>query len=1008
MIRTRTLAHITASSLILLLAGVGVALVFVFARLAAEPFNLLPYLPKIQSVLKEKGYQLSLESAWLSFDGSLNIDARHIRIEPQNYPQEALTVQQANLAVAPLQLLLGRIAFSQVVLNQPQIPLTVTKSAMRVLGQAIAFKKTEQPTDFMDIVEFLNSGGPWGYFYSALRQAQVIDGLVEVTSSLLPGENLLQGLQFTFQRRWGTGEALSLKGLLTTREGSMPLNFSATHEPHADKVALQLNIKDANTALVEPFLPDFAKNRIALTTTITCKTDMGEGNKFIAPQLEISARDVAINIPETYDQPLRYSRITGLLGYSDSVDGTLYIKYLKATDSYNTTAEITGNISTLFALPTFNLTAQVPHGNKESVVQYIPHGKGHDWVADNIIAATIKNATIGFYGKLIDHRLDGTEGRAHFDITGDLNNVEVTTYKGLPNATELAGRYTWKGNDMRIMVHQANLGGQKLQDVAVEITPIYSEEPNQIRIIGTLTGTSQQALEYAASALNFKTPLQIKGQHISALSLSFPAKPELTLVETLFKSSSDLLDMETDMPLKFGHLVSNNAVLDITQNSLEFNSSGFLNEQPITMFWWEDLQNLFQKTKVEINGQLDASLLQDHLPFTGTIDGIFGTAFTLNQTGEGRYQYTLAGDLTDTHLDLPVLGWVKPGGEQAKIAVLGSVKNGGDIIVADALSLTGLHTQVQGRAEVNLRNLGQSKLDFTAFKIGQTDASIKYQPHALNVKGKSLFVGALSRPETSPTSPANKVALFDEGVVNVLLDKLILPQTTVQNLKVQFKRTGGWWQSGTLTAGLADNANLRLDIKTTKAGTEATIKSDNAGEVIKLLPINARFKGGALEGGMVFIKNKKDGKANGTGHIHIKKIRVLNAPILFNILQILSLEALTSPGEGMLFDTILTPLTYDGNIHFADTKIKGPTLGLKLKGDINLKDNTLLVKGTAIPMRGINQAIAKIPLIGPLLTGSQEALIAADFTVKGSFDDPKVSINPLSFITPGIIKDIFR
>lgn len=1013
MIKKRYIIHILASLFVLLLAGLGITVAIIFAKLAAQPMNLMPYLPKAQSFLAKRGYNLTLDSAWLSFDGSLNIDAKGIKLEPIQYPLEALTAKEAELDIAPAQLLLARIAFSKVVLKEPQMPVTMSKSAIRLLGQTMAFKRGEQPTDFIDIVEVLNSGGKWGYFYKALDHAAMVDGLVRIDSQLLPGEKTLQNLQLAFNRNWGTGETLTFEGLLNAAGSSVPIYVSADHESGADTMSMRARVEGASTTLVEPFLPEVVKDRASFTITTAFKGELGLGNKLITPILGISAREITINLPEAYDWPLKYTNLSALFGYSDEKEGTFIIKYLKATDAFGTTAVAKGDISHVFAKPKFNITAKVATGVKETVLQYIPHGKAHDWVAENVVAAKLKNASVGFYGTIVDHRLDGEEGRAYFDISGDIYDAEVKTHDGLPNATKVNARYEWQKGAMRILAHEGALGGQKAKDVSVEVTRMFDDGPTMIRIIGTATGSSQQALDYASTVLNFKIPLQVKGQHISALSLIFPAIKGLKLEDTTFKSSSDFLDMETDLPLGFGHLVSSNAVLDITQNSLEFNASGFLKDQPITMFWWENLQALFKQTKVELNGQVDAGVLQEHLPLKGTISGILGTAFTLEQTGDDIYKYTLAGDLVDTNLNLPELGWIKTAGETAKLSALGSVKNKGNIFIADALSLQGKDLDVQGRAELNITQFSQSKLDFTSLKLGQTDAMVKYQPNLLEIKGKSIYLGGLKFSDeetaTKPVTPKKETKFFQNGTVNIDVGKVILPENEITGLKANFKRSGGWWNSGSLSAKLTDKDTLTLKVQPAKNGVEANVKASNVAEVMKLLQVKDSFRGGTLDGSVIFTKDAKTAKAIGKGQINIRDIRVLNAPVLLNILQILSLEALTSPGEGMLFEKITIPVTYDGNIHIKDAKIKGPSLGFKLNsGDINLSDKTLHIKGTVIPVRGINQAIAKIPLIGPLLTGSQEALIAADFTVKGKFSDPKVSMNPLSFITPGIIKDIFR
>ena len=55
-----------------------------------------------------------------------------------------------------------------------------------------------------------------------------------------------------------------------------------------------------------------------------------------------------------------------------------------------------------------------------------------------------------------------------------------------------------------------------------------------------------------------------------------------------------------------------------------------------------------------------------------------------------------------------------------------------------------------------------------------------------------------------------------------------------------------------------------------------------------------------------------------------------------------------------------------------------------------------------------NAAINKIPLIGKIITGAEgEGLIGIKYNAKGNYEDPEFAINPLSILTPGIIRNIF-
>ena len=57
----------------------------------------------------------------------------------------------------------------------------------------------------------------------------------------------------------------------------------------------------------------------------------------------------------------------------------------------------------------------------------------------------------------------------------------------------------------------------------------------------------------------------------------------------------------------------------------------------------------------------------------------------------------------------------------------------------------------------------------------------------------------------------------------------------------------------------------------------------------------------------------------------------------------------------------------------------------------------------------INALLNKIPLIGQVITGIEgDGLIGVNFKVTGTYDEPNYNVNPLSILTPGILRSIFE
>src|SRR3546814_19362154 len=89
-------------------------------------------------------------------------------------------------------------------------------------------------------------------------------------------------------------------------------------------------------------------------------------------------------------------------------------------------------------------------------------------------------------------------------------------------------------------------------------------------------------------------------------------------------------------------------------------------------------------------------------------------------------------------------------------------------------------------------------------------------------------------------------------------------------------------------------------------------------------------------------------------------------------------------------------------------RIYGASLGITAKGSIDFDRDAIDLTGVVVPAYSINNFLSKIPLLGTILTGGEgEGLFAVVYTARGAVDHPDVSVNPLSVLTPGFLRNIF-
>ena len=86
----------------------------------------------------------------------------------------------------------------------------------------------------------------------------------------------------------------------------------------------------------------------------------------------------------------------------------------------------------------------------------------------------------------------------------------------------------------------------------------------------------------------------------------------------------------------------------------------------------------------------------------------------------------------------------------------------------------------------------------------------------------------------------------------------------------------------------------------------------------------------------------------------------------------------------------------------------GGALGVTAKGWLNPSEDQIDIDGTLAPAYVLNSIIGNLPVIGSILTGGEgQGLFAAAFRLTGSNNDPTVTVNPLSALTPGLLRHLF-
>jgi len=89
--------------------------------------------------------------------------------------------------------------------------------------------------------------------------------------------------------------------------------------------------------------------------------------------------------------------------------------------------------------------------------------------------------------------------------------------------------------------------------------------------------------------------------------------------------------------------------------------------------------------------------------------------------------------------------------------------------------------------------------------------------------------------------------------------------------------------------------------------------------------------------------------------------------------------------------------------------IRSGTMGFTASGVLYDNRDRINLSGTFMPANGVNLAVSSIPILGKLLSnGRDNGLFGITYKLSGQRNNPKLEINPLSIVAPGVFNKVFE
>ncbi len=627
--------------------------------------------------------------------------------------------------------------------------------------------------------------------------------------------------------------------------------------------------------------------------------------------------------------------------------------------------------------------------------------KTRTWIDENILGGIAKNGI----GQFHSHN-----GKPSVDLKFDIEHGKVRYLKTLPIIQDVRGRGHLTEKTFRAEIYEGFVIAPNNDRIDVFDASFFV--PNMIvkPATGEVELNAKASLQAALSMLDEKpfeflkkadlkptlATGQVTGSGKLKLLLIKGIKPE----EITFQATGTVTDVRSTRLVKNRILTADQLAVVATDKLIEIEGAVKLDGIDTQTKW---RMPLGKKTNKQSEIISEVTLNADNLRQLGVnfedgaISGAAPAALNIILKHKVLPRYTLTSNMQGLGLSVSSLSWSKPKKLKGKLSVQGKL---GENFTIDDFSVETAGLAASGNVkfsdgnkfkQANFRKLTVGKwlnAAVTIDSVGENSTKIIVKNGAADLRNVSFA------KKTKTGAP-----------MRVVLDRLVMADGIVlTDFTADLQNEKGL--KGQYSARINGGAKIDGTVFPHKNGTAAKVNALNAGEVLRSANLYSKGAGGKLH--LLLIPLNEEGHYKGT--FKIEKARVKQDNILAGLLNGISGIGLIQElaGEGIVFENI------DGQfilkpegVEVRKTSAIGVSIGISMDGNYISKTKEVQFEGVITPLYALNGTLERV--FGKLFGRQRgEGLFSFVYKVKGTSDDPKITVNPLSILAPGVFREIFR
>jgi hypothetical protein len=692
---------------------------------------------------------------------------------------------------------------------------------------------------------------------------------------------------------------------------------------------------------------------------------------------------------------------------------------------------LAGSLSLTFgdSSPQISFAALTDRVQSAAVKQLWPWWVGKTarrWVIANIYGGTVTNAKLEVF--LPKGRISRTVGPLQLNdrelnVSFDIEDARINLAGDIPPLRDASGRFTLKGEQMDVEIkggtayfpsdRSVSLSGGNFQIPNVHEKPLMAEM--KIAVAGEADAIAElvsyrpiRALQRTSfKAEDFSGPMTAQvGARFGLVTAQNPPPPQ-------WQTEMVLNGVTLNKQIAGRDISDIAGTLRVDENQAVLDARAAIDGMPMDLSVVEPVGSTGNvKRKREISGTLNGDAIRKIAPgLAGIVDGTVGVDLSIDETEK----QTVSVDLDRASISLPWVGWSKgPGiGATAKF----STATTGGVTRIEDFAFSGDGFGAKGQMQIDKDGLNTAR--FTSVRLAAADnysVSVARQKggYSMAIDGVSADVRPVLELLRSPSESAKSGGGGKSVAIEARLDKVQgFQNETLSGVNFIYKVRGREINGLDLTA-ITDSGQAVVAKLSKAQDSTIELTSGDAGSLARFADIYSNMRGGLLN-----LKLRDRGAGSWRGAVDIRKFALVDEDRLKSMVSTPADDRGRSLNQAVKGDIDVSTARFErgfaellldpGSVRVDRGVVRGTDIGATFQGTIRDANGIMDMTGTFMPAYGLNRLFGELPLIGAILgNGRDRGLLGITFRLDGPYKKPRLTINPLSIIAPGVFRSIFE